>query len=195
MELPRKAVVGTLMIIIAIFAATAIVRAGDGSSLYYVAQERIAQGDRITSNDLAIARLSLPGKASLYFTSEDELIGMIATETIAPGEAIARSELTEQSDNILWRLISLDLARNDIPISVRSGSLVDLYRLQDRNDSSGASDGMSELVLASVVVDGVIEGGSLSDRTQLILRVRLPEVRPLLDSYARGPLLVADHVY
>jgi hypothetical protein len=182
------------MMIIAIFVAGAIVRASDGNSLYYVAQKQIAQGDRIASDDLALARLNLPGNQSLYFGFNEDLVGMIATETISEGEAIARSELTDQSDNTLWRLVSLDLARSDIPISVMSGSLIDLYRLQDRNLSASSGVEMTELVLSSLVVDEIVPGGSLSDRTQIILRVRLPEVRILLDAYSRGPLLVVDHV-
>ncbi len=194
MELSRRAVLGILMMIIAIFVAGAIVRASDGNSLYYVAQKQIAQGDRIASDDLALARLNLPGNQSLYFGSNEDLVGLIATEMISEGEAIARSELTDQSDNTLWRLVSLDLARSDIPISVMSGSLIDLYRLQDRNLSASSGVEMTELVLSSLVVDEIVPGGSLSDRTQIILRVRLPEVRILLDAYSRGPLLVVDHV-
>lgn len=194
MELSRRAVVGILMMIIAIFAASALVRASDDNSLYYVAQKQIAPGDRIASDDLALARLNLPGDQGLYFGSGENLIGMIATEAISTGEAIARSELTDRSDNILWRLVSLDLARNDIPISVMSGSLVDLYRLEDRNMTTSSRAEMTELVLSSLVVDEIVPGGSLSDRTQIILRVRLPEVRILLDAYSRGPLLVVDHV-
>lgn len=182
------------MILIAIFGAGAMVRASDGNSLYFVAQSEIAAGDRIGSEDLAIARLNLPGDESLYFPSQELLVGMIAKEAISAGEAIARSDLTDQSDNILWRLVSLDLARNDIPISVASGSVIDLYRLQDRSLTTSSKIEMTELVLSSVVVDEIVPGGSLSDRTQLILRVRLPEVRLLLDAYSRGPLLVVDHL-
>ena len=96
----------------------------------------------------------------------------------------------------MWRLVSLDLARADIPISVAEGSIVDLYRLIDtsRVVTSIAQSEITELVLTSVVVDDVIAGGALSDRTQLIVRVRLPEVRMLLDAYSEGPLLVVDHV-
>lgn len=194
MELSRKAVVGILMMIIAIFGAGAIVKASDSNSLYYVAQKEIAAGDRIAPEDLALARLTLPGDQALYFGSSDVLVGMIAKERISSGEAIARSELTDQSDNILWRLVSLDLARSDIPISVASGSLIDLYRLQDRNSISSSRVEMTELVLPSLVVDEVVPGGSLSDRTQIILRVRLPEVGTLLDAYSRGALLVVDHL-
>lgn len=194
MELSRRAVVGIIMILIAIFGAGAMVRASDGNSLYFVAQSEIAAGDRIGSEDLAIARLNLPGDESLYFPSEELLVGMIAKEAISSGEAIARSDLTDQSDNILWRLVSLDLARNDIPISVASGSVIDLYRLQDRSLTTSSKIEMTELVLSSLVVDEIVPGGSLSDRTQLILRVRLPEVRLLLDAYSRGPLLVVDHL-
>jgi hypothetical protein len=83
---------------------------------------------------------------------------------------------------------------------VGQGSIVDLYRLADSTRTAlngtfnGASDDFTQLVLTSLVVDEVISGGSLSERTQVILRVRLPEVRALLDAYSKGPLLVVDHV-
>jgi hypothetical protein len=196
MEISRRGAFGIALIIISIFAAAALIRASDQTELYWVATNRISAGDRIAPDDVALARLYLPGRERMYLHSREEIYGLIATGSLASGEAIARSDLTDRSDNILWRLVSLDIARSDIPISVAQGSIVDLYRLADssRAGMSDLRDDFTELVLTSLVVDEVIPGGSLSDRTQLILRVRLPEVRALLDAYSRGPLLVVDHV-
>lgn len=199
MELSRKGAVGIALIIIAIFAAAGLIRASDQTELYWVATKRISTGDRIASDQVALARLYLPGRESIYYQSREEILGLIATGTVNVGEAIARSALTDRSDNILWRLVSLDLARADLPISVTEGSLIDLYRIANPNNAVSSINGlkrdeMTELVLSSLVVDQVIPGGALSDRTQLILRVRLPEVRPLLDAYGNGTLLVVDHV-
>lgn len=194
MELSRRAVAGIAMIIIAIFAAVGLIGMSDESDLYWVTQKRIAVGDRIESTDVALARLDLPGLESLYLSSKAEIVGAFATEPIMAGEAIARSEITERGDNALWRLVSLDLARNDIPISVISGSVVDIYRLFDPSSSVELVGRTADLVITSLVVDGIVPGGSLSDRTQVILRVRLPEVRPLLEAYSSGSLLLVDHV-
>lgn len=196
MEISRRGAFGIALIIISIFAAAALIRASDQTELYWVATKRISEGDRITPDDVALARLYLPGRERIYLHSREEIYGLIATGSLSSGEAIARSDLTDRSDNILWRLVSLDIARSDLPVSVVEGSIVDLYRLADdsRAGMSDLDDDFTELVLTSLVVDEVIPGGSLSDRTQLILRVRLPEVRALLDAYARGPLLVVDHV-
>lgn len=196
MELSRKGVVGIALIITAIFAAAGLIRASDQTELYWVTTNQVSIGDRISAEDVALARLYLPGRENIYLPASEEVLGLIATGSIARGEAIARSDLTDRSDNILWRLVSLDLARGDLPISVAKGSMVDIYRLADPARSSlptGRED-FTELVLTSVVVDEVIPGGSLSDRTQMIVRVRLPDVRILLDAYGRGPLLVVDHV-
>lgn len=196
MELSRKGAVGIALIIIAIFAAAGLIRASDQTELYWVATKRISTGDRISADQVALARLYLPGRESIYYQSREEILGLIATGAVNVGEAIARSALTDRSDNILWRLVSLDLARADLPISVAEGSLIDLYRIANPNDSLNGTrnDQSTELVLTSLVVDQVIPGGALSDRTQVILRVRLPEVRPLLDAYGNGTLLVVDHV-
>lgn len=194
MEISRRAIVGIIMIVIAIFAAVGLIRISDRSDLYWVTQNRIAPGDRIESGDVALARLDLPGLETLYLSARDEIVGTFATEPIMAGEAIARSEVTDRGDNALWRLVSLDLARNDIPISVVSGSAVDIYRVFDATPSVDRMGQPVELVIGSIVVDGIVPGGSLSDRTQLILRVRLPEVRSLLEAYATGSLLVVDHV-
>ena len=200
MEISRKGALGIALIIISIFAAAGLIRASDQTELYWVATKRISLGDRITSEDVALARLYLPGRERTYLHSREEIYGLIATGSLFAGEAIARSDLTDRSDNILWRLVSLDIARADIPVSVGQGSIVDLYRLADSTRTAlngtfnGASDDFTQLVLTSLVVDEVISGGSLSERTQVILRVRLPEVRALLDAYSKGPLLVVDHV-
>jgi hypothetical protein len=195
MELSRKGAIGIALIVISIFAAAGMIRASDQSELFWVATKRISIGDRIEADDVALARLYLPGREGIYLPAREEIVGLIASGSILSGEAIARSDLTNRSDNILWRLVSLDLARADLPISVEEGSLVDLYRLADsRRISATSRDDFTELILTSVVVDRVILGGSLSDRVQLILRLRLPEIRPLLDAYGKGPLLVVDHV-
>jgi hypothetical protein len=196
MELSRKGVVGIALIITAIFAAAGLIRASDQTELYWVTTNQVSIGDRISAEDVALARLYLPGRENIYLPASEEVLGLIATGSIARGEAIARSDLTDRSDNILWRLVSLDLARGDLPISVAKGSMVDIYRLADpaRSSLSTGREDFTELVLTSVVVDEVIPGGSLSDRTQMIVRVRLPDVRILLDAYGRGPLLVVDHV-
>lgn len=196
MELSRRGALGIGLILLAIFAAAGVIRASDRTELYWVATNQIATGDRISADDVALARLYLPGRDQIYLGSDDVAVGLIATGSISAGEAIARGDLTDRSDNILWRLVSLDLARSDLPISVAKGSIVDFYRIADASRVSsvpGRSD-FTELVLTSVVVDEVIPGGSLSDRIQVIVRVRLPDVRALLDAYGTGPLLAVDHV-
>lgn len=196
MELSRRGALGIGLILLAIFAAAGVIRASDRTELYWVATNQIATGDRISADDVALARLYLPGRDQIYLGSDDVAVGLIATGSISAGEAIARGDLTDRSDNVLWRLVSLDLARSDLPISVAKGSIVDLYRIADVSRVSsvpGRSD-FTELVLTSVVVDEVIPGGSLSDRIQVIVRVRLPDVRALLDAYGTGPLLAVDHV-
>lgn len=196
MEISRKGAFGVVLIVVSIFAAAGLIRASDPTELYWVSTQRVAIGDRITSDDVALARLYLPGRETIYFNASQQVVGLIATGSLFAGEAIARSDLTERNDNILWRLVSLDLARSDIPVSVREGSVVDIYRLADSTGTRASSEtsDFTELILTSQVVDQIIPGGSLSERTQLILRVRLPEVRALLDAYASGPLLVIDHV-
>lgn len=196
MELSRKGTAGIALIIISIFAAAGLIRASDQTELYWVTTKEIPPGERLTTEDIALARLYLPGREGIYYRADEPIAGMIARNQISTGEAIARNDITNQSDNILWRLVSLDLARADIPVSVAQGSIVDLYRLIDtsRMVASVAQSEITALVLTSVVVDSVIAGGALSDRTQLIVRVRLPDVRLLLDAYSEGPLLVVDHV-
>lgn len=196
MELSRKGALGIALIFIAIFAAAGLIRASDQTELYWVTTQRIATGDRIEADDVALARLYLPGREQIYLPSSEVVVGLIATGSMNSGEAIARGDLTDRSDNILWRLVSLDLARADLPISIGKGSIVDLYRIADgaRMTSTSSRSDFAELILTSVVIDEVIPGGSLSDRIQVIVRVRLPEVRALLDAYGTGPLLAVDHV-
>lgn len=196
MELSRKAIVGFTLVITAIFASALLIRFTDKTELYWVTTKKISAGDRVGSDDVALARLYLPGRESIYVSSSEEIMGLMVTGSLSAGEAIARSDLTDRSDNILWRLVSLDIGRSDIPISVSAGSVIDIYRLADPTGALARADreDVTELVLTSLVVDQVIPGGTLSERTQLILRVRLPEVRLLLEAYAKGPLLVVDHM-
>jgi hypothetical protein len=85
-------------------------------------------------------------------------------------------------------LISLDIASADLPYSAVKGSLLDIYRLSDQG-ALGA-----ELLLESVVVDAVGMGNGLSDRVQIVLRLPLHQVRPLLDAYATSRIAVSSQI-
>lgn len=188
MNLTRRGVLGISLIIISIFAAGLIARSTDKTSLYWVASGEIAPGDRIQSEQVAVARLFLPGHDEYYMSANEEVVGLIATERISSGEALHRSDISPNSDYRLWRLISLDLARADLPYSAVKGTLIDIYRL-DEDAATGA-----ELVLESVVVDEVSDASGLNDRVQVVVRLPLMQVRPLLDAYATSRLTISSHL-
>ena len=79
MELSRKAVVGFTLVITAIFAAALLIRFTDKSELYWVTTKKISAGDRVDSGDVALARLYLPGRESIYLSSSEEIMGLIFT--------------------------------------------------------------------------------------------------------------------
>lgn len=188
MNLTKRGVTGIILIVVSIIAAGLIARSTDKTSLYWVATGEIAAGDRVNQEQVALARLFLPGHSEYYLSATENVMGMIATETISQGEALNRGDLTEDSDFRLWRLISLDMASADIPYSAVKGSLIDIYRLSDE-ESFGA-----EMVLESVVVDSISVGNGISDRVQVVVRLPLMQVRPLLDAYATSSLAISSHL-
>jgi hypothetical protein len=188
MNLSRRGLAGIVLIVVAIISAALIARSTDKTSLYWVATGQIAAGDRISQEQVALARLFLPGHSEYYLPADEDVIGMIATESISQGEALNRGDLSGGSDYRLWRLISLDIASADLPYSAVKGSLLDIYRLSDQG-ALGA-----ELLLESVVVDAVGMGNGLSDRVQIVLRLPLHQVRPLLDAYATSRIAVSSQI-
>ena len=179
---------GIIVIVMAIMAAGVIARSTDKSSLYWVARTEIAQGDRIRQEQVALARLYLPGRSEFYIPSTQSVIGAIAREGIRSGEALAQSEITERPDGLLWRLISLDIGESDLPEGAMKGKLIDIYGL-DEEDPLGA-----RLVMESVVIDAIVDGGGMSDRIEVVVRVQLAQVRPLLEAYARARLALVLQV-
>ncbi|MBM3719365.1 MAG: hypothetical protein FJW51_01895 [Actinobacteria bacterium] len=188
MNLTKRGITGIVLIVVSIMAAGLIARSTDKTSLYWVATGEIATGDRISDEQVALARLFLPGHSEYYLSATEDVIGMIAREAISQGEALNRGDLSENSDFRLWRLISLDISSADLPYSAVKGSLIDIYRLLE-DGSLGA-----ELVLESVVVDSVSIGNVISDRVQVVVRLPLAQVRPLLDAYATSRITISSHL-
>ena len=188
MNLSKRGIVGIVLIVVAIMAAGLIARSTDKTSLYWVATGEIAAGDRIRQEQVALARLFLPGHSVYYMSADEVVAGMIATESISQGEALNRGDLSENSDYRLWRLISLDIASADMPYSAVKGSLIDIYRLSE-DGPLGA-----ELVLESVVVDAVSARNGISEGIQVIVRIPLLQVRPLLDAYATSRITISSHL-
>lgn len=188
MNLTKRGIAGLVLIVVSIMAAGLIARSTDKTSLYWVATGEIAPGDRISPEQVALARLFLPGRSEYYLGADEDLTGTIATESISRGEALNRSDLSRESDYRLWRLISLDISSADLPYSAVKGSLIDIYRL---SEEAGLG---AELVLESVVVDAVSEGNGISDRIQIVVRIPLMQVRPLLDAYATSRITVSSHL-
>jgi len=187
----HRSLFGVGIILVSLFAATAFIKTGDKTSLYWVAKAPIAAGDRLTPQKLAQARLYLPGRDSFYLPADEDPMTLWAIETIYPGEAIARSEVRATADNALWRYVALELNRGDLPQDLSSATLVDIYQLP--SDQSSKSD-ETQILLEGVLVDRMSDTSELSGTLQVILRLRLPQVRPLLDAYARSRIAITPHV-
>ncbi|MDA0216931.1 MAG: SAF domain-containing protein [Actinobacteria bacterium] len=186
----NRTVIGVALIILSIFAAAALLRSTDKTELFWVAKTAIAEGDKIRADQVAMARLYLPGIKELYMPASEPIIGSYAKEAIESGEAIKASEIGLRQENILWRLVSLEINKGDLPTSAIRGTLVDIYQLTDSNRSLPI---VTNLLLDAIPIYNVVGGAEISGSVQIILRVPLVNVRSLLEAYATGKIAITSH--
>jgi hypothetical protein len=186
----NRTIIGVALIILSIFAAAALLRSTDKTELFWVAKTAIAEGDKIRSDQVAMARLYLPGIKDLYLPVSEPVVGSYAKEAIQTGEAIKVSEIGQGQSNILSRLVSLEIAKGDLPTSALGGTLVDIYQLTDTNRSLSID---TSLLLEAIPIYNVVQSSEISGSVQIILRIPLVNVRSLLEAYATGKIALTSH--
>jgi len=186
----NRTIIGVALIILSIFAAAALLRSTDKTELFWVAKTAIAEGDKIRSDQVGLARLYLPGIKDLYLPASEPLIGSYAKEAIQAGEAIKVSEVGEGQTTIRSRLVSLEVTKGDLPTSAVGGTLVDIYQLTDSNRSLSIS---TSLLLEAIPIYNVVQSSEISGSVQIILRIPLVNVRSLLEAYATGKIALTSH--
>lgn len=94
---------------------------------YWVLNKPIASGTTIVSSDLQLRKATLDSSITGYLTSKSSPVGFRATRNLVAGELLARSALSASHSASDVVTLSISIRAVDLPESVQSGDVVDLY--------------------------------------------------------------------
>lgn len=144
----------------------------DEATPVLVARHALHAGEHIGSADLALRPVRLPDAQtrSSYLRSTDELPdGAVAARDVDAGELLPRSALDRAEADDPGIEVPLSVAVDDVPVTVRAGSVVDVWVLPEQGP------GRARRVLRGVVVLRLAGAGdSLAPRATRQVVIGLP---------------------
>ena len=182
--------VGLLIVAVSVVAGARLLAAADDTVAVWAVATDAGPGARIDPDDLVVHRVRFADDGDLagYFTVDDRLPAELSlVRGVGAGELLPRSSLG--SGDATADAVELPIAvdAEQVPPSVRSGSVVDVYLL-------GSRGGDGPLLTEATVVDAPpLEStfGATTGRRQLVLTVPADDAATFLARLgsAREPVL------
>ena len=130
------------LVVLSLLAAIGISTSANRSVYVWAAKNQISAGSKITFGDVEKTKVFLPGNSKHYLAETAKIIDSYAVRTVAPGELIPATALTTHKSLIFSDSVPIKVARNDYPVDLTKGTLVDVYALPIR-ETSGKSVAIS----------------------------------------------------
>src|SRR5687768_13969768 len=165
----NRAVVGGFLVAVAIVGTFATVSsAGDDHRItLVVARDDLAVGDRITADDLAVARLDVPPFVrARAFRSTDQLLGATVLGPIARGELVQASTVSRESKAPPGLQVSFPVeAARAVDGTLREGEAVDVLVTYGQGETATTEP----VARGARVVRTRTPGGVLGDDRTLVV--------------------------
>lgn len=188
-----RVVAGVGLMALAVLLGSWALAGHDETTPALVARHSLRAGDAIGSEDLALRQVRLPDvetRASYLRSAADLPTGAVTTRDVAAGELVPRSALRSGDAEDPRVEVPLSVAVDDVPVTVRTGSVVDVWVLPDQGV------GRARRVLQGVVVLRLAGAGdSLAPRATRQVVIGLPgdggpELEQALGRIAGGRVLL-----
>ncbi|MBB6626882.1 hypothetical protein H5V45_06065 [Nocardioides sp. KIGAM211] len=183
--------VGVLLVAVSVVAGAKLVGSADDTVAVWAAAGDLGAGDLVGADDLVATRVRFGDAGALdgYFTVDDELpADLELTRGIGAGELLPRAAVGTAGESDTLQ-VPLAVDAEQVPGSVQSGSVVDVYLVPSSAGGKAGRGATSEPALAAVtVVDApaLDEGFAATGKRQLVLAVADADARrffALLGSY------------
>lgn len=182
--------VGIAIVAASVLAGARLLAAADETVAVWAVAGDMGPGDVVTEADLEVRRVRFADAGDLdrYFSTEDTLPGDLQlTRSVGSGELLPRAAVGSAGSGDRLQ-ISIEVAPGRVPTSVHSGSVVDVFVLDDSSETRGRHADPGPALSEATVVDAPeLEAGfgSTAGLRQLVLAVPEAEVAEfyrLLDS-------------
>ena len=182
-----------ITLIIAAFASALVIATySNKGSDYWVIAAAVNPGHVITSSDIQPQHLNLTNSSDLYFAKGQEVIGMVVTRKMNPGEVIGLSDVTTTENAMATSAVPLSVRTVDMAKGVNIGEGVDIYWVMDSRNGEAVVDPI--LILGGVTLLS-FEEKNLGGEVGLTVAIEETQVLRLLSATTQGRLVVVrSHV-
>lgn len=170
--------IGLALVVVSVGGVVWLVSAADRTVEVWAARSALSPGDLVTGDDLVLRSVRLGSAGDLYVGTDllDDS-GLLVTRAVAAGELIPASAVGAP-DGV--RLASVVVTvRGDLPRSVESGSVVDLWSAPQTDERGFGPPAVlvgSATVVRVLEADGLIVGSAVVAVEILVPRSRIAAV-------------------
>ncbi len=177
---------GLALFIVALTAASLISKEASRTVLVWASTGDLAPGQIVMQSDITPVSVLLAQSAKNYLSSSAEIVGTTVLTKISAGDLIPGSAIGASGNFINQRLFPLTVALSDIPISLASGDVIDLYAL----NASNAKELVAPVLLgSSISVEQVLERNN-SGVVSVLVILENEEILPILNFLGDSKLII-----
>jgi len=191
---PKKISYSRLIVSIALCAAALIASyamsiAANHTEKFWFMVRPVASGTQLEASDVGLQAVSLGSSSPRYLSHRSNPIGSITTRNLSSGELLESSSVTEDSEAMTHKQISISVRSADIPSTVVVGDIVSIFQLHDTKN--GESPERTHYIASGVFVTSIDRKGSnFGGEIALTVSIDRDALGDLLDATTSGRLVI-----
>jgi len=156
---------------------------------YWVIAQSVTPGHVISLADLANDHLNLGDSTDYYLRESDQIVGLVATRQLQPGELISTADVNSSADSMATSAVPLNLRSSDLASGISVGDSVDLYWVLDSRNGEEVVDPI--LILGGITLVGLDSSkNSLGGDVSITVAIEETQVLRMLSATTQGRLVV-----
>ena len=156
---------------------------------YWVIAQSVTPGHVISLTDLANDHLNLGDSTDYYLRESDQIVGLVATRLLQPGELISTADVNSSAESMATSAVPLNLRSSDLASGISVGDPVDLYWVLDSRNGEEVVDPI--LILGGIALVGLDSSkNSLGGDVSITVAIEETQVLRMLSATTQGRLVV-----
>ena len=156
---------------------------------YWVIAQSVTPGHVISPADLTNDHLNLGDSTDYYFRESDQIVGLVATRQLQPGELISTADVNSSAESMATSAVPLNLRSSDLASGISVGDSVDLYWVLDSRNGEEVVDPI--LILGGIALVGLDNSkNSLGGDVSITVAIEETQVLRMLSATTQGRLVV-----
>ncbi len=156
---------------------------------YWVMAQSVTPGHVISPADLTNDHLNLGDSTDYYLRETDQIVGLVATRQLQPGELISTADVNSSAESMATSAVPLNLRSSDLASGISVGDSVDLYWVLDSRNGEEVVDPI--LILGGIALVGLDSSkNSLGGDVSITVAIEETQVLRMLSATTQGRLVV-----